>query len=220
MGKTDVREAASLPPGVRYRTFDLTEPEPTRIGDMLSELLALFAEGELKLLPLTAWDIRRAPAAFRHLSQARHVGKNVLTLPVPVDPEGTVLVTGGTGVLGGLVAEWGVVEALGAVEVGHPLVGVVHAAGVVDDGVVGSLSPEQVGSVMGGKAGGAWWLHRLTEGLDLSFFLVFSSLAGVVGSPGQANYAAANGFLDGLMQWRRARGLVGQSVAWGLWDVT
>ncbi|MEU5980659.1 polyketide synthase dehydratase domain-containing protein, partial [Streptomyces sp. NPDC047315] len=106
MGKTDVRDAAALPPGVRYRTFDLSEPEPAQIGDMLAELLALFAEGRLVLLPLTAWDVRRAPAAFRHLSQARHVGKNVLTLPVPIDPEGTVLVTGGLGVLGGLVAEW------------------------------------------------------------------------------------------------------------------
>ncbi|MFF4324850.1 SDR family NAD(P)-dependent oxidoreductase, partial [Streptomyces sp. NPDC001568] len=269
MGKTDVREAASLPSGVRYRTFDLSEPEPDRIGAMLAELLALFATGRLTLLPMTAWDIRQAPAAFRHLSQARHVGKNILTLPVPIDPEGSVLVTGGTGVLGGLVAEWlvsacgvrhlvlvgrrgvagsgsavdlvgrlrglgaevrvvaadvssraGVEEALAAVGVEHPLTGVVHAAGVVDDGVVGSLSSEQVGAVMGGKAGGAWWLHTLTRQMDVAFFLTFSSLAGVVGSPGQANYAAANGFLDGLMQARRARGLVGQSVAWGLWDVS
>ena len=105
-------------------------------------------------------------------------------------------------------------------EVGHPLTRVVHAAGVVDDGVVGSLSSEWVGVVMGGKAGGAWWLHVLTRDMDLSFFLVFSSLAGVLGLPGQAYYAAANGFLDGLMQQRRARGLVGQSVAWGLWDVS
>ncbi|MFD5372666.1 SDR family NAD(P)-dependent oxidoreductase, partial [Streptomyces sp. NPDC127103] len=267
MGKTDVREAGSLPSGVRYRTFDLTEPEPARIGDMLSVLLALFAEGRLTLLPVTAWDVRQAPAAFRHLSQARHVGKNILTLPVPTDPDGTVLVTGGTGALGGLVAEWlvsvcgvrhlvvvgrrgmseaaaervarlvdlgarvrevaadvssraGVEQALAAVEAGHPLTGVVHTAGVVDDGVVDSLSPEQVATVMGGKAGGAWWLHTLTQDMDLSFFQVFSSLAGVVGSPGQANYAAANGFLDGLMQQRRARGLVGQSIAWGLWDVS
>ncbi|MFE6856448.1 type I polyketide synthase, partial [Streptomyces sp. NPDC057674] len=267
MGKTDVREAASLPSGVRYRTFDLTEPEPARIGDMLSVLLALFAEGRLALLPVTAWDVSQAPAAFRHLSQARHVGKNILTLPVPTDPDGTVLVTGGTGALGGLVAEWlvsvcgvrhlvlvgrrgmsedaaervarlvdlgarvrvvaadvssraGVEQALAAVEAGHPLTGVVHTAGVVDDGVVDSLSPEQVATVMGGKAGGAWWLHTLTQDMDLSFFQVFSSLAGVVGSPGQANYAAANGFLDGLMQQRRARGLVGQSIAWGLWDVS
>ncbi|MFJ5228236.1 SDR family NAD(P)-dependent oxidoreductase, partial [Streptomyces sp. NPDC088400] len=254
MGKTDVREAASLPSGVRYRTFDLSEPEPAQIGDMLSALLALFAAGRLTLLPMTAWDIRQAPVAFRHLSQARHIGKNILTLPVPMDREGTVLVTGGTGVLGGLVAEWlvsvcgvrhlvlvgrrglagsvveqvgrltglgarvrvvgadvssraGVEEALSAVDGGHPLTGVVHAAGVVDDGVVGSLSPERVGAVMGGKAGGAWWLHCLTRELDVSFFLTFSSLAGVVGSPGQANYAAANGFLDGLVQERRARGL-------------
>ncbi|MCI3226807.1 acyltransferase domain-containing protein, partial [Streptomyces sp. NP-1717] len=104
MGKTDLRDAAELPADVQYRTFDLSEPEPVQIGDMLAKLLALFADGRLALLPTTVWDVRRAPAAFRYLSQARHVGKNVLTLPVPFDRDGTVLVTGGTGVLGGLVA--------------------------------------------------------------------------------------------------------------------
>jgi NADPH:quinone reductase-like Zn-dependent oxidoreductase len=72
MGKTDVREAASLPSGVRYRTFDLSEPEPARIGTMLAELLTMFRDGALRLLPLTAWDVRRAPAAFGHVRMARH----------------------------------------------------------------------------------------------------------------------------------------------------
>ncbi len=108
MGKTDIRareDIAAAHPGVTYRAFDLIEAGPERIGAMLGELLQLFATGALQPLPLIAWDIRRAPEAFRFMSQARHVGKNVLTLPpAPLDAEGTVLLTGGTGALGALTA--------------------------------------------------------------------------------------------------------------------
>ena len=200
-------------------------------------------------------------------------------VPVPAEPDavshhagsglpdlggGRVLVTGGTGGLGAVVARhlvsgWGVrdvvlvsrrglaapgavdlvadLESLGAVVeviaadvadraavadlvagVGPGLVGVVHAAGVVDDGVVSSLTAGRVAGVWGPKAGAAWWLHELTVGLDLRLFTVFSSAAGVLGNPGQGSYAAANAFLDGLAVFRRSLGLVGQSLAWGLWD--
>ncbi|MFC8709537.1 SDR family NAD(P)-dependent oxidoreductase [Streptomyces sp. NPDC057197] len=107
LGKTDVRDPGTVArqhPGVRYRAFDLMEAGPKRIGEMLADVLRLFGQGALRPLPVTGWDVRQAPAALRSLGQARGVGKNVLLLPAPPDPEGTVLVTGGTGTLGRLLA--------------------------------------------------------------------------------------------------------------------
>ncbi|MEU1056986.1 SDR family NAD(P)-dependent oxidoreductase, partial [Streptomyces sp. NPDC005876] len=107
MGKTDIRDATEVGarhPGVTYRAFDLAEAGGERIERMLSELVALFDQGVLTPPPLTTWDIRHAPAAFRFMSQGRHIGKNVFTLPRRPDPRGTVLVTGGTGALGKVAA--------------------------------------------------------------------------------------------------------------------
>ncbi|WP_371476528.1 type I polyketide synthase [Kitasatospora sp. NBC_00315] len=100
---------------------------------------------------------------------------------------------------------------------GFELRGVVHAAGVLDDGVIGSLTPERIDRVLAAKADAAWFLHEATADAPLELFSVVSSLSGVLGAPGQANYAAANAFLDALAVHRRARGLAGQSVSWGLW---
>ncbi len=186
--------------------------------------------------------------------------------PAPaLDPQGTVLITGGTGGLGALVArrlvEQGVRSVLlasrrgdqaeGALELQvelaelgadvvlaacdvsdraqlqsllasvpqeRPLSGVVHAAVVLDDGVIDSLTQARLDRALAAKVDAAWHLHELTEHLELPMFVLFSSLAGIFGGPGQGSYSAGNAFLDGLAAHRRARGAVATSIAWGLWE--
>jgi acyl transferase domain-containing protein/NADP-dependent 3-hydroxy acid dehydrogenase YdfG/acyl carrier protein len=100
----------------------------------------------------------------------------------------------------------------------RPLRAIVHAAAVLDDGLIDSLTHAQLDRVLAPKLDAAWHLHELTKDLDLSAFVLFSSAAGTFGNPGQGNYAAANVFLDALAAHRRARGLAGISMAWGRWE--
>ncbi|MFE7268225.1 type I polyketide synthase [Streptomyces sp. NPDC057592] len=270
MGKTDIRDAAAVAQsqeGVRYQAFELLDAGPDRLQGMLLELLGLFREGVLSLPPVRAWDIRQAPEALRFMSQARHVGKVVVTMPRIPDPAGTYLVTGATGTLGGLVARHLVtargvrsllllsrrgadapgaaelvaeLEAAGArvslvacdasdrdalaaalatVPAEHPLTGIVHTAGVLDDGVIPELDADRIDTVLRPKADAAWNLHELTRHHhELAEFILFSGGAGTFGGPGQGNYAAANVFLDVLAQHRQAQGLPATAVAWGMWE--
>ena len=99
-----------------------------------------------------------------------------------------------------------------------PLAGIFHCAGVLDDGMVTMQSAERLRAVLRPKVVGGWHLHCLTATRQLDYFVAFSSAASLLGSPGQSSYAAANGFLDGLMQARRSQGLVGLSIQWGPWS--
>jgi malonyl CoA-acyl carrier protein transacylase len=99
----------------------------------------------------------------------------------------------------------------------RPLVGVFHAAGIVDDGIVGQQTAERARKVLAAKADGAWHLHEATRRCDLDHFVMFSGAASLFGSPGQSTYAAANAYLDGLAHYRRGHGLAAQSINWGPW---
>ncbi|MFG6202647.1 SDR family NAD(P)-dependent oxidoreductase, partial [Nonomuraea sp. JJY05] len=266
MGKTDLRDPADVSNnGIRYRSFDLMDAGHERIGQMLGELLDLFAGQKLAGLPVRCWPVQQARQAFRHMAQARHTGKIVLTMPRTLDPDGTVLITGGTGGLGAIVARHlatqhqaghlllasrrgdqapgadrlrADLEAAGAtveiaacdlsdpgqvtalldrVHTQHPLTAVFHAAGVVDDGVIGSLTPDKIDRVLRPKADAAWHLHQATQHLDLAAFVLYSSSAATLDSAGQGNYSAANAFLDALAIHRHTAGLPAQSLAWGVW---
>nr|WP_307520398.1 type I polyketide synthase [Streptomyces umbrinus] len=138
-----------------------------------------------------------------------------------VEAEGGVQLRDELGVLGAEVdvvaCDVGVREDVEALFDRFEVSAVVHAAGVLDDGVVDGLTVDRIAGVWAPKAGAAWNLHRAVGERELDAFVVFSSAAGVWGGAGQGSYAAANAVLDALVEHRRAQGLVGTSIAWGPW---
>jgi acyl transferase domain-containing protein/SAM-dependent methyltransferase len=268
MGRTDLRSAddvARAHPGVRYQAFDLVEAGPQRIGAMFDALMPLFESGQLPPPTRTVLDVRRARDAMRTMSQGNHVGRIVLVMPRSFTPGGTVLVAGGTGTIGSVVARNLVaahrvrhlvlasrrgdtapgahelvadLTALGAqvrvvrcdvtdrdqvtallagIPADHPLTGVVQVVGALSDGMLRGQTRARLTPVLRAKLDTAVLFDELTRTADPDVFVMFSGAAGVLGNPGQANYAAANAFLDALARRRRTDGLPALSVAFGLW---
>jgi NADPH:quinone reductase-like Zn-dependent oxidoreductase/acyl carrier protein len=249
---------------------------PEQLSALFRELMQRFDTGELAPITHRTFPIGGVVGAFRHMAQAKHIGKVVVSMQEPevsavplveegirFREDGTYLITGGLGGFGLTVADWLVnqgarhvalvgrsgaatdearqaVEALrerGAEvrvvqadvsdpdEVGRvldgiedsmpPLRGIFHAAMVLRDRLALGLDEEHLRDVWGPKIVGAWNLHVRTRQRELDCFVLFSSMAGVIGAGGQANYAAANTFLDALAFHRRARGLPALAVSWG-----
>jgi amino acid adenylation domain-containing protein len=247
-----------------------------KVGELATEILEGFAAGRYTPLPRTEFALTDAPAAFRRMSQAKHIGKIVLTAhesEYRVKPtraqhlfrkDGSYLITGGLGGFGLAVAKWMVSQGArnialmgrsaapmpenqaaydelmlsaatvrvlaGDVSVEAdvtgvlatmrsemaPVAGVIHGAMVLRDRPLIDLTPEDWQHALAPKVCGAWLLDRLTKSDDLDCFVLFSSAASIFGNPMQANYAAANAFLEALAQNRRARGLPGLAVCWGV----
>ena len=247
LGRTVMQEH----PELECTLIDIADG-PNVVGQLLGEFTAGDAERQI------AWRNGERRVARLVRAVESHASQPLFRL------DGTVLVTGGLGVLGLNLARWfaargakhllltgrrghqtpGAAEAVAALEAfgarvtvaavdvsdgvavrallaaipsDLPLRGVVHTAGVLDDGVLSEQSVERLARVIAPKVGGACHLDELTRGADLDFFVLFSSVAGTLGSAGQGGYAAANACLDALASRRRAAGLCATSLAWGLW---
>jgi acyl transferase domain-containing protein len=272
IGKRDIwtdEQVGALGRDISYFVVDLgvtSVEEPDVLGALLRDTVTAIERGELKPLPAHVYAFHEAPAAYRLMAQAQHIGKVVLRQSADgrrISPNGTYLVTGAFGALGLRVVRWlaeqgarnlalmgrrppsaegaevvreleqrGVRVAVHSVDVSRrvdlerafaalaampPLRGALHLAGALDDGTLVQQTWERFERVLAPKAAGAWNLHKLTAGMPLDFFVMFSSAASVIAAPGQGNYAAANAFLDALAHERRRQGLPATSINWGAW---
>jgi myxalamid-type polyketide synthase MxaB len=261
-------------PDVSYFNFDLARisyEDPQLVASLLADLAEQFRQKTLEPIVHRIFPIQDAPAAFRIMAQAKHVGKVVLSHPHQdgssehgmICGDGVYIITGGLGSLGLILAEWmvdkgarniilagrhepseaaesminrlrdlgakvsairtdvskrdEVEQLLAEAARAGPIRGIVHAAGVLDDGILLNQDWARFRNVMAAKVDGAWHLHMLSRGLPLDFFICYSSMASMLGSPGQSNYAAANAFLDALAHHRRSLGLPALSINWGGW---
>ncbi len=285
LGKIDIwsrAEANTRRPDAAYLPFDLLEvaaADAASLQGQLQQVLEEIATGVYQPLPLQVYPIEQTVEAFRLLAQARHVGKVVIRQPERrgasgLDPQGTYLITGAFGSLGGQLARWlaeqgarsllllgrtppepnspgqalvddlrakGVAcitlgidlaaplqagdpetgrlaAALAALPAQRPLRGIVHAAGILDDGLIGQQTPARLAAVLAPKLGGWQRLEAALAltGLDPDLVVHFSSMASLLGSPGQAGYCAANGALDALAEKAQRPGWI--SIQWGPWS--
>jgi amino acid adenylation domain-containing protein len=264
---------------VAFYAIDLAKldvDQPQSLRGEIEAVIAGLARGRLQPLPVTTFPISKVADAFRHMFEARQIGKIVVSFDdkaasvceqpgarLPISDEATYLVTGGTRGLGLETARWLVnngarslvlvgrsarlapeteaafadLRRAGATVIpvcadvatsagaraavaaasrsGKPLRGIIHAAGTIDDALIAKLDVNQVRRVFTGKVLGAWRLHELTKSLLLDFFVLYSSVAAMLGSTGQAHYAAANRSLDAIAAFRRARGLPATSIGFG-----
>jgi acyl transferase domain-containing protein/NADPH:quinone reductase-like Zn-dependent oxidoreductase/acyl carrier protein len=267
------QQVATFRSDIRYFAFDLGEvatQNPDSIREMLRELMPQFEAGRLRPLRTTLYSMDDAVQAFRTMAQAAHVGKIVLAHGRTkrkdgireIVSNGSVLITGGLGALGGALAGWlaemgardlvlasrhakedhpvvldlrkkGVDVDVVQVDVAcaeemekllkhirtehAPLTAVFHAAGVVQDALLGREEWSSYTDATATKLEGAWNLHRLTMCDPVKLMVLFSSAASILGSAGQGSYSAANAFLDALAHFRTSRGMETLSVNWGAW---
>ncbi|OUR91714.1 hypothetical protein A9Q81_17355 [Gammaproteobacteria bacterium 42_54_T18] len=265
-------QVSELRPNAKYWSFDLAD-SATQNPELYAELQRLlwqgFNENRFNALPVETFSVQQAATALRHLSQAKNLGKVVLTMPTrhekAVNEKKSYLITGASGSIGSSLIDWlcehgaksivlvsrskpenvlhrvaqhqkrgtNVVWVTGDVSDAQvitqciseasqlaPLGGIFHAAGVIKDAIFQRLEWADFETVWRPKVTSAWLLHKATEHLNLDHFVLFSSMAAIMGGPGQSNYASANAMLDGLAKLRRQQGLSALSINWGPWQAS
>lgn len=273
IGKADIwtqDRVSAFRDDIYYEAFDLvvvTLQNPNALRELMDEIVENVESGHYQPLPFTVFKHKEAMDAFRYMAQGKHIGKILINADDPaidIKPDRSYLITGATGGLGMLFANWFADQGAGEVilaarrdvrevdpdgvkaieakgtrvttvkadsgdqaavgdmmtvvrEHSLPLAGVIHAAGVLSDAFVVNQDVASFEKVMAPKLAGAWYLHEETKAMDLDMFVLFSSLSSLLGAPGQANYAAANAFLDGLAYYRRGLGMPATAINWGPW---